>query len=233
MLLTIKNLGEQIAMISMKRFVMIGCCIGLALLLVLTYSFYKEKRMYEQYLTMNVRQDMVDTKSAIIDNDILFDQILKNEKITNEMVEDGEQGSQLYYNFTDMTQIMDKYNLMNLSFSEEANWLVKPPALLTNDLGLDDILPPTLQRMRMTFERLDVTSYPVTPELKARIEEYQQLNQRWLNIVGDFESKETNENDWPQILNDLEQETRNYFQENNVDFVGDDVWRDALNPRYE
>ena len=189
--------------------------------------------MYEQYLTMNVRQDMVDTKSAIIDNDILFDQILKNEKITNEMVEDGEQGSQLYYNFTDMTQIMDKYNLMNLSFSEEANWLVKPPALLTNDLGLDDILPPTLQRMRMTFERLDVTSYPVTPELKARIEEYQQLNQRWLNIVGDFESKETNENDWPQILNDLEQETRNYFQENNVDFVGDDVWRDALNPRYE
>ncbi|WP_127547383.1 hypothetical protein [Paenibacillus amylolyticus] len=220
-------------MISMKRFVMIGCCIGLALLLVLTYSFYKEKRMYEQYLTMNVRQDMVDTKSAIIDNDILFDQILKNEKITNEMVEDGEQGSQLYYNFTDMTQIMDKYNLMNLSFSEEANWLVKPPALLTNDLGLDDILPPTLQRMRMTFERLDVTSYPVTPELKARIEEYQQLNQRWLNIVGDFESKETNENDWPQILNDLEQETRNYFQENNVDFVGDDVWRDALNPRYE
>lgn len=189
--------------------------------------------MYEQYLTMNVRQDLVDLKSAIINNDMLFNRILKNMKITNEMVEDGEQGSQLYYNFTDMTQIMDKYNLMNLSFSEEANWLVKPPALFTNDLGLDDILPPTLQRMRMTFERLDVTSYPVTTELKARIEEYQQLNQRWLNIVGDFESKETNENDWPQILNDLEQETRNYFQENNVDFVGDDVWRDALNPRYE
>lgn len=30
-------------MILKKRFVMIGCCIGLALLLVLTYSFYKEK----------------------------------------------------------------------------------------------------------------------------------------------------------------------------------------------
>ncbi|WFA83192.1 hypothetical protein [Paenibacillus amylolyticus] len=220
-------------MISMKRFVMIGCCIGLALLLVLTYSFYKEKRMYEQYLTMNVRQDMVDTKSAIIDNDILFDQILKNEKITNEMVEDGEQASQLYYNFTNMTQIIDKYNLMNLNFSEETNWLVKPPAVFTNDLGLDDILPPTLQRMRMTFERLDVTSYPVTAELKSRIEEYQQLNHRWLNIVGDFESKKTNENDWPQILNDLEQETRNYFHENNVDFVDDNVWREALNPRYE
>ncbi len=189
--------------------------------------------MYEQYLTMNVRQDLVDLKSAIINNDILFNRILKNEKITNEMVEDGEQGNQLYYNFTDMTQIMDKYNLMNLSFTEEANWLVKTPALFTNDLGLDDILPPTLHRMRMTFERLDVTSYPVTTELKARIEEYQQLNHRWLNIVGDFESKETNKNDWPQILNDLEQETQNYFQENNVDFVDDDVWREALNPRYE
>lgn len=220
-------------MILKKRFVMIGCCIGLALLLVLTYSFYKEKRMYEQYLTINVRQDLVDMKSAIINNDILFDRILKNEKITNEMVEDGEQASQLYYNFTNMTQIIDKYNLMNLNFSEEANWLVKPASLFTNVLGQDDVMPPTLHRMRMTFERLDITTYPVTPELKARIEEYQQLNQRWLNIVGDFESKETNEKDWPQILNDLEQGTQAYFSEKKVGFVDDDVCRDALNPRYE
>lgn len=215
-----------------KRFLIVGC-LGFAVLLVLTYSFYTEKRMYEQYLTMNVRQDMVDMKSAIINNDILFNRILMNEKITNEMVEDGEQGSQLYYNFTDMTQIMNKYNLMNLSFSEEANWLVKPAALFTSDFSQDDILPPTLHRMRMTFERLDITSYPVTAELKARIKEYQQLNHRWLNIVGDFESKEINENDWPQILNDLEQVTRAYFSEKKVNFVDDDVWRDALNPRYE
>jgi len=220
-------------MILKKQLLLIGCCIGFVFLLVLTYSQYKEKRMYEEYLTMNVRQDIVDLKSAVINNDILFNRILKNEKITNEMVEDGEQGSQLYYNFTNMMQIIDKYNLMNLNFSEEASWLVKPATLFTNDLGLDDVMPPTLYRMRMTFERLDVTSYPVTTELKARIEEYQQLNQRWLNIVGDFESKETNENDWPQILNDLEQETRNYFQENNVDFVDDVVWRDVLSPRYE
>ncbi|GAS85091.1 unknown protein [Paenibacillus amylolyticus] len=172
-------------------------------------------------------------KSAIINNDILFDQILKNDKITNEMVEDGEQASQLYYNFKDMTQIINKYNLTNLTFSEEANWLVKPAALFTNDLGLDDVMPPTLHRMRMTFERLDITSYPVTNELRARIEEYQQLNHRWLNIVGDFESQEINEKDWPQILNDLEQETRAYFSEKKVDFVDDEVWRDALNPRYE
>jgi len=189
--------------------------------------------MYELYLTMNVRQDMVNMKSAIINNDILFDRMLKNEKITNELVEDGEQASQLYYNFTDMTQIIGKYNLMNLNFSEEANWLVKPASLFTNDLGLDDVMQPTLYRMRMTFEKLEITSYPVTTELKARIKEYQQLNHRWLNIVGDFESKETNEKDWPHILNDLELETRNYFQENNVNFVDDDVWRDALNPRYE
>ena len=220
-------------MILKKRFVMIGCCIGLALLLVLTYSFYKEKRMYEQYLTMNVRQDMVDMKSAIINNDILFDQILENEKITNEMVEDGEQASQLYYNFKDMTQIINKYNLMNLNFSEEANWLVKPASLFTNVLGQDDVMPPTLHRMRKTFERLDITSYPVTPELKERIEEYKELNHRWLNIVGDFESKETNEKDWPQILNDLDQETQAYFIEKKLDFVDDDVWRDALNPKYE
>lgn len=121
---------------------MIGCCSGFVFLLVLTYSFYKEKIMYEEYLTMNVRQDMVDMKSAIINNDILFNRILTNEKITNEMVEVGEQGSQLYYNFTVMTQIINKYNLMNLSFSEEANWLVKPAALFTNELGQDDILPP-------------------------------------------------------------------------------------------
>lgn len=220
-------------MILKKRTLIIGCCIGFVFLLVLTYSFYKEKRMYELYLTMNVRQDMVDMKSAIINNDILFDRMLKNEKITNELVEDGEQASQLYYNFTDMTQIIDKYNLMNLNFSEEANWLVKPASLFTNDLGQNDVMPPTLHRMRMTFERLDITSYPVTLELKTRIEEYKELNHRWLNIVGDFESKETNQNDWPKILNHLEQETRNYFQEKNVDFVDDDVWRDALNPRYE
>ncbi|WP_458125423.1 hypothetical protein [Paenibacillus sp. Z3-2] len=219
-------------MILKKRLLIIGC-LGLAILLVLTYSFYKEKRMYEQYLTMNVRQDIVDMKSAIINNDILFSRILENEKITNELVEDGEQASQIYYNFTDMTQIINKYNLMNLSFSEEANWLAKPAALFTNGLGQDDIFPPTLYRMRMTFERLDIVNYPVKPELKTRIKEYQQLNHRWLNVVGDFESREITENDWPQILNGLEQESRAYFQEENVDFDDDDVWRDALNPRYE
>lgn len=118
-----------------KLFLMIGCCIAFVILLVLIYSLYKEKRMYEQYLTMNVRQDIVDMKSAIINNDILFERILKNVKITNEMVEDGEQASQLYYNLTDITQIINKYNLMNLNFSEEANWLVKPAAIFTNDLG--------------------------------------------------------------------------------------------------
>ncbi|WP_342571964.1 hypothetical protein MKY85_04980 [Paenibacillus sp. FSL R5-0749] len=220
-------------MILKKRLLMIGCCTAFVILLILTYSFYKEKRMYEQYLTMNVRQDLVDLKSAIINNDSLFNRILENDKITNEMVEDGEQASQLYYNFTDMIQIINKYNLMNLSFSQEANWLVKPAALFTAGLAPEDIMPLTLHRMGMTFVRLDIAIYPVTAELKARIEEYQHLNQRWLNIVGDFESKDTNEKDWPKILNDLEQETRNYFQENNLDFVDDDVWREALNPRYE
>ncbi|WP_433751016.1 hypothetical protein [Paenibacillus amylolyticus] len=220
-------------MILKKRLLMIGCCIAFVILLILTYSFYKEKRMYEQYLTMNVRQDLVDLKSAIINNDSLFNRILEYDKITNEMVEDGEQASQLYYNFTDMIQIINKYNLMNLSFSQEANWLVKPAALFTAGLGLEDIMPLTLHRMGMTFVRLDVTNYPVATELKARIEEYQQLNHRWLNIVGDFESKETNENDLPQILNDLEQVTRAYFSEKKVDFVEADVWIDALNPRYE
>ncbi|WP_017690451.1 hypothetical protein [Paenibacillus sp. PAMC 26794] len=122
-------------MMLKKLFLMIGCCIAFVILLVLIYSLYKEKRMYEQYLTMNVRQDIVDMKSAIINNDILFERILKNVKITNEMVEDGEQASQLYYNLTDITQIINKYNLMNLNFSEEANWLVKPAAIFTNDLG--------------------------------------------------------------------------------------------------
>ncbi|MGC5775857.1 hypothetical protein J4O75_26435 [Paenibacillus pabuli] len=44
----------------MKRFVMIGCCLGLVLLFVLTYSFYKEKRMYEQCVATagrNARED--------------------------------------------------------------------------------------------------------------------------------------------------------------------------------
>ncbi|SEK82809.1 hypothetical protein [Paenibacillus sp. OK003] len=82
-------------MILKKRLLIIGCCIAFVILLVLTYSFYKEKRMYEQYLTMNVRQDIVDMKSAIINNDILFNRILTNEIITNEMVEDGEQASSI------------------------------------------------------------------------------------------------------------------------------------------
>jgi hypothetical protein len=103
---------------------MIGCCLAFVILLVLTYSLYKEKRMYEQYLTMNVRQDIVELKSAIIHNDLIFNRILENGKIINEMVEDGEQARQLQYNLIDMSQIINKYNLMNLSFSQETSWLV-------------------------------------------------------------------------------------------------------------
>ncbi|WP_427181393.1 hypothetical protein [Paenibacillus sp. TC-CSREp1] len=219
-------------MILKKRLFMIGCCLAFVILLVLTYSLYKEKRMYEQYLTMNVRQDIVDLKSAIIHNDLIFNRILENGKIINEMVEDGEQASQLQYNLQEMSRIIDKYNLMSLSFSQEATWLAQPAPLFINRLGLEDIWPRTLQRMQMTFQRLDLINYPVSADLKTRIQEYQQLNARWLHIVGDFESKEINEKDWPQLLSDLEQETRAYFEEKKVDFVEDDVWREALNPRY-
>lgn len=145
-----------------KRIFMIGCCFAFVILLVLTYSFYKEKRMYEQYLTSNIHQDMVDMKSAIITNDLIFNRILENGKIINEMVEEGEQVRQLHYNLRDMSQIIDKYNLMNLSFSQESSWLVKPAPLFINDLGLEDIWPRTLHRMHMTFDPLDqpIVRYP-------------------------------------------------------------------------
>ncbi|WP_366290664.1 hypothetical protein [Paenibacillus sp. AN1007] len=219
-------------MILKKRLVLIGCCLAFVMLLLLTYSFYKEKRMYEQYLTSNIRQDIVDLKSAIINNDVIFNRILENDKIINEMVEDGEQARQVYYGLIDMLQIINKYNFMNLILSQEANWLAKPAPLFINHLEVGDIWPQALHRMQMTFGRLDITNYPVSAELKARIQEYQQLNQRWLNIVGDFESTVIEEKDWPRILNDMEQATRAYFKEKKVDFVEDDVWKDALNPRY-
>ncbi|MEK3827158.1 MULTISPECIES: hypothetical protein [Paenibacillus] len=220
-------------MILKKRIFKIGCCLAFVILLVLTYSFYREKRMYEQYLTMNIRQDIVDMKSAIITNDLIFNRILEDGKIINEMVEDGEQARQVYYGLIDIMQIIDKYNFMNLTLSQEANWLAQPVPLFINHIEVGDIWPQALRRMQMTFERLDISNYLVSAELKARIQQYQELNQRWLNIVGDFETTVIEEKDWPQILNDLEQETRSYFKEKNVDFVEDDVWRDALNPRYD
>jgi hypothetical protein len=220
-------------MILKKRIIKIGCCLAFVILLVLTYSFYKEKKMYEQYLTTNIRQDIVDMKSTIITNDRIFNRILEDGKIINEMVEDGEHARQVYYGLIDMMQIINKYNFMNLTLSQEANWLAKPAPLFINHIEVGDIRPQALRRMQMTFERLDINNYPVSAELKARIQQYQELNQRWLNIVGDFETTVIEEKDWPQILYDLEQETRSYFKEKNVDFVEDDVWRDALNPRYD
>jgi hypothetical protein len=214
-----------------KRFLIVGC-LGFAVLLVLTYSFYKEKRIYEEYLTMNVRQDMVDMKTAILNNESYFTRILEKEKITNEMIEDGEQARQLSYNLMNMIHIINKNNLMNQSFNEEMTVLARPAKSLTDKLDRSDTLPLTLQRMLMTFDRLDATYYPLTPELKVRIVEYQQLNNRWLKVVGDPESTEINEKDWPQFLNDLENENRVYFQELSVNHV-DEVWRDSLNPRYE
>ncbi|HBU84004.1 MAG TPA: hypothetical protein DEF35_20525 [Paenibacillus sp.] len=214
-----------------KRFIIVGC-LAFAVLLILTYSFYTEKRMYEQYLTMNVHQDMVDMKSAILNNESYFKRILADDKITNEMIEDGEQARQLIYNLMNMMQIINKNNLMNQSFSEEMNILTRPAKSLTGEIDRSDTLPLTLQRMLMTFDRLDATSYPLTPELKARIVEYRQLNNRWLKVVGEPESTEINEKDWPQFMSDLEKENRVYFQEQSVNHV-DDIWRDSLNPRYE
>ena len=87
--------------------------------------------MYEQYLTSNIRQDMIDMKSAIITNDRIFNRILEDGKIINEMVEDGEQARQVYYGLIDMMQIINKYNIMNLTLSQEANWLSKPARYLS------------------------------------------------------------------------------------------------------
>ena len=118
--------------------------------------------MYEQYLTSNVRQDIVDLKSTIINNDVIFDRILKDSKIINEMVEDGDQARQVYYGLIDMVQIINKYNFMNLTLSQEANWLAKPTPLIINHIEVGDIWPQALRRMQMTFERLDISNYPVS-----------------------------------------------------------------------
>ncbi|WP_434752744.1 hypothetical protein [Paenibacillus amylolyticus] len=214
------------------KYIITLACLSLVVVIVLTYSFYNEKKMYEQYLMINVKQDMADMRSEIINNEIQFRNILANEKITNEITQDGVQAEQLYNNFTDMMQILDKYNLMNQRFDEQKGLLIKPAKVLTGQLNRNDRLPLILQRMRMTFERLDYINYPVTIDLKARIEEYQQLNNRWLQVIGDPESKEINENEWPEFLNHLERETRAYFEEKKVDFVEDAVWKDSLNPRY-
>lgn len=45
------------------------CISDAVILLVLTYILYKEKRIYELYLTMNIRQDIVDMKNTINTND--------------------------------------------------------------------------------------------------------------------------------------------------------------------
>ncbi|MDQ0171821.1 hypothetical protein [Paenibacillus tundrae] len=216
---------------SHKILLLFGC-LALVIVLIFSYSFYKERSMYEDYLTSNVVQDIIEMKSAINNNEIIFDSILTSGKITNQIIQNGEQAEQVTNNLTEMMQILDKYNLMNQSFNKNTNILTKPAKPLIVSLDQSTILPSTLLRMRMTFERLDYTSYPLTPESKARIKEYQQLNSRWLKIVGDIESTEITVKEWPQFLSDIENETQVYFQEQDINFKEDEFWKDSLNPRY-
>ncbi|MCG7377786.1 hypothetical protein MH215_12345 [Paenibacillus sp. ACRSA] len=216
---------------SQKILLLLGC-LGLVIVLIFSYSFYKERSMYEDYLISNVGQDIVEMKSAINNNEIIFDSILTSDKITNQIIRNGEQAEQVTNNLTEMMQILDKYSLMNQSFNKNTNILTKPAKPLIVSLDQNTILPSTLLRMRMTFERLDYTSYPLTPESKARIKEYRQLNSRWLKIVGDTESTEINVKDLPQFLSDIENETQVYFQEQDINFKEDELWKDSLNPRY-
>lgn len=43
---------------------------------------------------------MVDMRSAILNNETFFKHILANEKITNEIIQDGVQAEQMYNNKT-------------------------------------------------------------------------------------------------------------------------------------
>ncbi|WP_145410476.1 hypothetical protein [Paenibacillus xylanexedens] len=215
-----------------KKILLLFGCLALVIVLIFSYSFYKERSMYEDYLTSNVVQDIIEMKSAINNNEVIFDSILTSDKITNQIIRNGEQAEQVTNNLTEMMQILDKYNLMNQSFNKNTNILTKPAKPLIVSLDQNTILPSTLLRMRMTFERLDYTSYPLTLESKARIKEYQQLNSRWLKIVGDIESTEITVKDWPQFLSDIENETQVYFQEQDINFKEDEFWKDSLNPRY-
>lgn len=183
-------------------------------------------------MTANVRQDMADVKSSLINNEQLLDSVLANGKITNGIMQNGTEAEQLMNNLNDLSQIINKYNLMNERFDEFSGPFRTPAKPLTFSLGREDFMPVILQRMRMTFERLDYTEYALTNELRQRLEQYRELNHRWINVVGDIDATEINEQDWPEWLQSFESETKAYFKASNIDSA-DEVWKDSLNPRYQ
>lgn len=203
---------------------------GLVVLAVVFYNIDKKSDMYEYHLNSSLYRDMVDFRIAIANNDRVYDQILSAHILKNQIVQDGVQAEQLYNSTTDMLQIINKYLLMNIDYDVGKSYFAHPSRPLTGTFELEDKMPRMLDRIKMTFERLDYINYALTPELEVRIVQYRELNKRWLNVVGDPESKLIDNQDWPQLIRRLEQETRLFLQEKEASDARE-LWEDSLNPR--
>ena len=56
--------------------------IVIAVLVFIGYSQYKDKKMYEEYISVSVKNDMQDLVTAIVDNERIYKNIIDEEVIT-------------------------------------------------------------------------------------------------------------------------------------------------------
>ncbi|BBH21943.1 hypothetical protein Back11_32880 [Paenibacillus baekrokdamisoli] len=209
----------------LKRYykqVLVGLC--MVLLLFLTYSQYKEKKMYESYISNHLHYDMITLAQGIVKNVSLYEDILESGEITMLQADSlAQKNDFILSTVQNYAHLAVDFNRLKEGFEY-------------NETSAN------AQKIALFFSHWEENhgNKPITldPQIRTIITKFQALNSNWVNVVkenkafaidnvsvsyssGELQPYGLSNKFWLDLLVGLEETTTNYLSENKLNSIGD------------
>lgn len=212
--------------IKKKNYKLILVSLFICLLLFISYNQYQDKKMYEIYISKILTTDLTLLARDIVENDAIYDYILKTEEITK------IQADYLAKSNDNIMLTIQEYAHVAVDFKR-----------IKQGFEYNDTSANT-QKIALFFNHWEdhrgVQAIKLDSELRNVITHFQMINSKWIDVIKNngwfvVESDIVNysseisqplslTNDlWLDLLIGLEEETTNYLSENNLNNI-EELW---------
>ncbi|HLQ97058.1 MAG TPA: hypothetical protein VK135_00070 [Candidatus Dormibacteraeota bacterium] len=203
-------------------------------LLIYFYNLHQEKRMYEEYISIDIYNDMSTLVVSIIENYKLYENILEEEVITRG---DADRLKWNAYNILEFPQhygsVASQFNRIKSEvFHNETAETAAQIADFFSEMNGDE---------EADFDNMDEVIYELNDVMEDKMMQLKELNSLWVNSVfknvagtsGDkgeiefdsdefrsnYEDNSVSDNFWVDLILDLDEDTRNFLTVNELNSI--------------
>ncbi|GGM41321.1 hypothetical protein GCM10011351_29380 [Paraliobacillus quinghaiensis] len=205
--------------------------IVIAVLVFIGYSQYKEKKMYEEYISLSVKNDMQDLVNAIVDNERIYKNIIDEEVITK-----GD-AYFLARNSGYMMELYQKYNGLAKIFERIEHGATQNTTGGTAQ-KIAAFFGEMIKEESIDSSNLDEVKIELNDDMRQKIITIKELNSLWVSTVKDnvfgvidneddlvFNTQQFREHYgenslsqqfWVNLVVDIEQNTQKFLWDNDL-----------------